>query len=362
MATRSRKALFIQYRNSYSKNTINTTQINIAQNSTNYDSNEDDYETMGLINKNSPIKNPMNTSDYLELKQNMIPMQNMQSLQSLPPIWMDFVDEINESVELISKEINILTEMHKKHLIPNFENKEEEELLINSKTDEITQSIVNCQRKIQEMNSTSEGTQVDKLKRNIQISLATKVQDISSTFRKAQSIYLSKLKNIESKMNSNLISTDSTIQDQNNEFKDDDDDVFNLYNSSDQLQLMETTDQIASTREKEINEIAKSINGLLIIFKELQTMVIDQGTILDRIDYNIEQVNTNMEESVVQLTKATKYQKKTQKKMIVCFLILLIILILYIFIIIIKNWSNGSEKDNNNNNNKDGTNDNLRLN
>jgi len=29
--------------------------------------------------------------------------------------------------------------MHKKHLIPNFENKEREERLINNKTDEITQ-------------------------------------------------------------------------------------------------------------------------------------------------------------------------------------------------------------------------------
>jgi len=31
--------------------------------------------------------------------------------------------------------------MHKKHLIPNFENKEKEERLINNKTDEITQVI-----------------------------------------------------------------------------------------------------------------------------------------------------------------------------------------------------------------------------
>jgi len=29
--------------------------------------------------------------------------------------------------------------MHRKHLIPNFENKDEEERLINEKTDEITQ-------------------------------------------------------------------------------------------------------------------------------------------------------------------------------------------------------------------------------
>ena len=44
-----------------------------------------------------------------------------------------------------------------------------------------------------------------------------------------------------------------------------------------------------SEREREILEIAKSINELALLFKDLQMMVIDQGTVLDRIDYNIEQ-------------------------------------------------------------------------
>lgn len=34
----------------------------------------------------------------------------------------------------------------------------------------------------------------------------------------------------------------------------------------------------------------KSIEDLSTIFKELAVLVIDQGTILDRIDYNMEQV------------------------------------------------------------------------
>jgi len=343
MATRSRKALFIQYRNTYSKNATSG-PLSIPIHIGGYDSSSCiESEMVGLMKK----ENTFESKDYHEIKQEIIPMAE---LTNLPPSWMDLVDEMNESVETITKEIQILSEMHKKHLIPNFENKEKEERLINNKTDEITQSIVMCQRKIKNMCVTTENSQSNKLKKNIQMSLATKIQDLSQLFRKTQSTYLSKLKNIESKMNNTLIKTDSYNSKKSiTGFEDDDDDDDDLlYLSNSQLQLMEenSTDQIISTREKEINEISKSINELLGIFRELQTMVIDQGTILDRIDYNIEQVDTNMENATVQLTKATKHQKKTQKKMMICLGILGVLLVLFIFIVLMKILSHsGSEKD-----------------
>ncbi|ORX65213.1 t-SNARE [Anaeromyces robustus] len=338
MATRSRKALFIQYRNLYSKNTINSESLSVQVNPEGIESN--DSERAGLIKKNSPFVMSMDN-----IGQEIIPLNE---ITGIPSYWTDLVDEVNESVEYLTKEIQNLSELHRKHLIPNFENKDEEEQLINNKTDEITQTIVSCQRKIQNLGVPDTlDSQSAKLKKNIQVSLATKIQDLSQLFRKAQSSYLSKLRNIE-QINNSLITTDS-INPQNGipGFDEEDDDEL-LYVSSSQLQLLEenSTDQIVSAREKEINEISKSINELLGIFRELQTMVIDQGTILDRIDYNIEQVDTNMENATVQLTKATKYQKRTQKSMAICLVILAGVLILFIIIVLLKVMSRRGDKDN----------------
>jgi syntaxin 16 len=69
----------------------------------------------------------------------------------------------------------------------------------------------------------------------------------------------------------------------------------------------------------------QSITELANIFKELGTLVSDQGTILDRIDYNVEVAATHVDKGHGELVQTENYQKKAGKKMFIVLLIVIII-------------------------------------
>ena len=61
-------------------------------------------------------------------------------------------------------------------------------------------------------------------------------------------------------------------------------------------------------------------------------MAVFQGTILDRIDYNVEQTATRVEQGLSQLQKAEKHQKKNRKMIIICVLFIIVVILLIILI------------------------------
>lgn len=67
-----------------------------------------------------------------------------------------------------------------------------------------------------------------------------------------------------------------------------------------------------------------TIKGLTFLF---------QGTILDRIDYNVEQTQIQVGQGYQQLQKADAYQRKNRK--MVCIIVLAAAIILLLFILII---------------------------
>ncbi|KAI8375288.1 t-SNARE [Choanephora cucurbitarum] len=298
MATRSRTLLFLQYRNSYARTQSSAPHFSAGLS-----------ETEGLIE----------SSD------------NVIEMSVLPPQWVDIVDEVDEALDLIKDKITKLEGMHRKHLLPGFDDRTADEAAIEALTQEITSEFYRIKREIQRIRvGVNDSDQEDRLARNIQTSLATKVQDVSSSFRKQQSTYLQKLQGQENRK-ADILGLETDLSNEAAELLLDEDVQVGFTES--QLAVMESNEAVIDQREREVNQIAKSIHQLAEIFRDLQTLVIDQGSILDRIDYNIEQTNLQVKEAVVELDKGSRYQNKTRKRKLMLLLILVIMLLIVILIV-----------------------------
>jgi syntaxin 16 len=94
-----------------------------------------------------------------------------------------------------------------------------------------------------------------------------------------------------------------------------------------------SNDAAIMQREREITDIAQGIIELADIFKELQAMIIDQGTMLDRIDYNVERMAVDVKAADKELKVASGYQKKGTKRRIIFLLLLLVVGMIILLIV-----------------------------
>lgn len=266
----------------------------------------------------------------------------------LPPRWMDVRDEVSEKLDDITKTMTTLERLHQKHILPGFDDdavKRREEREIELMTNDITRGFQSCQqsiKKIEFMVKESEQngsiTRAEEtMARNLKVSLATRVGDISALFRKKQAAYLKKMRSIggiEAPFERSPTPvpnqyTDGTLMDTETD------------RSSAQTTLLQTKqkqrsglhDQTIQQREREIEQIAQGIIDLANIFQDLQTMVIDQGTILDRIDYNVDRMTVEVKAADKELKVATGYQKKTTKRKIILLLVLLVVGMLILLLV-----------------------------
>ena len=90
--------------------------------------------------------------------------------------------------------------------------------------------------------------------------------------------------------------------------------------------MTDNSDLVLQRRDNELNLLLNSVNDLAEIFKDMQTLVMEQGSILDRIDYNIDIASTNVTSGKNSIVKANEYHKKN------CFRNVIIVLLVCIFI------------------------------
>ena len=84
----------------------------------------------------------------------------------------------------------------------------------------------------------------------------------------------------------------------------------------------------------EIAQLTRRAEEVQQLFKDLAVLIADQGTIIDRIDYNIQEAKSNAEAAHEEIVEAEKYQKKS--RMWICAVIMGIMVFILLLMAIFK--------------------------
>mgnify|MGYP002622185416 CR=1 FL=1 len=268
-------------------------------------------------------KNDNTTSDKEKLLGNSrgeISIEIGQGTAALPPVWVDYYEETLEKLKKIGEITEEVTKLIVQRIKLPFGDHSKLDNQINFKSNEATKLLKECEenhRKICELGRTSRESENDKkVRTNIEKALAIKIQDAAMNLRRQQKGLLDKVKDPEDFTkygnDGNLASTDH----------------------SDDAQEMEMLEDIARGRDQDINKLIDTINELSHLFKQMNQLVIEQGTIVDRIDYNLEQATQSVSKGKLELRKAKKHQ--TSKCGDYCIKVLVILICIFSVLLLLK--------------------------
>jgi len=250
------------------------------------------------------------------------------SASALPPQWVDDVDAVHQELSDITRLMGVLQSMHSSRVGSVFgKDLDEVEGKIEKLTRDITDRFRTAERYLQRVGTATRraGGEEAVVGSNVQRSLAKKLQELSVEFRQMQRKYLS---DVQAQKSGGLEGREAKFGLMDDEEMGQSEFGFTMQ----QQAVVDDLQEAVQSRDKEIIEIAKSIEELGAIFKELAVLVIDQGTILDRIDYNMEAVVEHTKEGIQQLEKAESSQKNARPLKCIVFLVCLIAFLLLILV------------------------------
>jgi syntaxin 16 len=239
---------------------------------------------------------------------------------TLPPAWVDFSEEASADIAAIKDKLRELSSAHAKALLPTFDDVGgAEDHVVEVVTNEITRLFKRCEGRLRRLGErAADGADAEETRvvKNVQTKLATEAHRLSVVFRKTQKEYLQRLQQQEGRGPGGAGVDDIFANAGARAEHDDVDPGF----SAQQMRRVDRVEAHSYERDREVVHILQSVNDLAGVMKDLSVLIIDQGTVLDRIDYNCEMVAVTVEEGRKQLAKAEDYQKNS--RLILCIYVL----------------------------------------
>ncbi|CAN1784289.1 SYP43 [Linum perenne] len=334
MATRNRTVIFRKYRDALKSVRIPTSSSSSAASTSSSGGGGGgpviELVSTSLLNHKRSYA-PLSTEDPGNFSKGALTV-------GLPPAWVDISEDIATNVQRARTKMAELARAHAKALMPSFGDDNEDQYTIETLTQEITGLIKRSEKKLQRL-SAGGPAEDSNVRKNVQRSLATDLQNLSMELRKKQSTYLKRLR----LQNEGQDGDDLEMNLNGNRSRmDDDDGLGDMMFNELQTARVKKSEAFTAEREREIQQasaspfgfVVESVNELAQIMKDLSVLVIDQGTIVDRIDHNIQNVATTVEDGLKQLQKAERTQK--QGGMVMCATVLVIMCFIMLVLLILK--------------------------
>ena len=234
--------------------------------------------------------------------------------------WSGTVDDIKNRIQNVSYKLLDLEGLQRRYLQIDLDDYDNLGKQIDNKTNEIKRDLKLLQNDVIRFARFKEIDNPTVIQ-NVQSALVEDLQKVSENFKTQNKNYLLKLKQRTSKFADCF--TDE------NEF----DGGYTFGFDDDQLNMLEESTDLVNQRVAEIKKITQTVAELAEMTSQLNMLVHEQGTIIDRIDYNVEHTEKQVEKAVEEIQIAERYQKASIVKVVVLVLAGLIIGALIIFII-----------------------------
>jgi len=277
----------------------------------------------------------------------------VHGIAPLPPAWVDVCEHIQRDMEKAKAKIEELQRAQQKAVLPTFDVDDvNDEKIVEQLTGECGRLFKRCEAQLKRLGSDAEVKSANanndfddigtKMRKNATRKLAMELSRLSQAFRQRQKDYLNELKYrqdrgpgaegvdaLEDVFRNRVMRSNSGFLEQ--------DDGGRGNGSQMQRQGFANQDVMsleAEERDTEVKKILQSVTDLAMVMQDMSKLIIDQGTILDSIEYNCATTAMQVDEGRKELVKAEHTQRAGG--IIICIYFLMFMCVLMTIIIILQ--------------------------
>ncbi|KAK8405941.1 hypothetical protein O3P69_006976 [Scylla paramamosain] len=255
------------------------------------------------------------------------------------PDWTGMVEEVQYNVLTLKEKIKRLAALQS-NLVrrPSLDDNTEEERQLTVHHNEIRRTLERCQMLMIQIKHSGCRGREGTLNKNVVRSLGFALQEVKNEFMTACSAFTASMNNFKK--------SSSFVHEGGGEY-DSDYGTFDASGSGvssqnqawtqEQMLFLADNTMMVQENDRAVQQILQSTLQLNQLFKDVAQLVSEQGTVLDRIDFNVEHAAVKVEEGARQLKKADRYHQKNRNMKCILGLSGTIIILIFILVLVKSN-------------------------